>query len=643
MGTPEEKIYMAAQKKKNGAKGEAQKKRADSPIATSVMVTSLGSNIRASDALPLILSGFRKTEKEDRTLSFGKAALGERIATRKGVFSFYANDEETLFKRKMKILAADINIIVLDREISKTAETELRQTKQDNLLFVSCLKEINVEARQYVKKMFGKHKIYQVRDIPRVIESKKILNRKRHTRPLMVADSVEKVSERSFKITGSLDRGFTTPNILLGGTVQARITEIEASGRKVNMKELKILEKEEIYRTEEERKENEIANIPRQINIAVPDEEYSSENELGHIKVDMESDDDDEVSNEEMDDIDEMSEGEMDDDEMSEINNHDQNDHHNHNDHHDHNNPHNDQSTSTSDDLSEYEKVSSVVTKSSDLLTKYKGFKGFRSINLGERGGLSKKSEELSSFRTQDLPSYYAYISFVASERARKKILAKKSPVPVRVPLVITVELENWEEMVQSAAFGGFLSVQGLFDYEGLPTVCTLSFESEVPLSRDMCTPLTFDHGFCFAAPQSVLVGSGTEIVKCKREATSGTVCFIGPLVLTDEKVSIVAGEKVIGSGMQVLRKDPVIVKTVIFKGRPIKINKRSCVIGKMFRSREEVKYFRDVKLYSSDRKEGRIKKPLGEQGLMKCYFCPPVKHSEKVYMEIAKRVFLDY
>ncbi|OAG32180.1 pre-rRNA-processing protein TSR1 [Nematocida displodere] len=612
---------MARRGKRDGLKGQTQKERTSAGIVSSVVVTSLGMHICAADVIPTLVSAFRKTETDESSINSSQAFLGSRVATKKGAFFFLPNVSGDTAIQRMRISAADTNIIVLDKEINPYAENLLRQTRQDNLLFLSCIKDVSGETKKYVKKMFGKQKIYSLTDIGRVLESKTVLNKKRHSRPLMIADSIAQVDSQTVVLTGSLDRGFASHTVLLNGMIQGKITAISTEAGPVDIRALKALTAEEIYGQEPSKHEKAVVDIFNQIRINDNPEEYSDDS-LGCIndpETDTDSDQDTEnlenLSSDNIEGLENEEGGQSDeeDNEMSEM--------------------------SDISDISEYETLE-ASTKKEELTNRYKGFKGFRTINIGEHRQ-AKENEQMKLFRTQNLPPYYKDLSFIGSERARKKILAKKSPVPVRTPLTITVVFAGGVPALEELVQDGFCCVSGLFDYEGLPSICTLSFNSTESIVPEESPRLLVDYGFMSVVPETLVVGNGTEIIKTKRESASGTLCFIAPLILTEEKVLLVKDSVLIGTGVQSLRKDPILVKTVIFKGTPIKINKRSCVVGRMFRSRAEVKYFKDIKLYSSKRKEGHIKKALGEKGLMKCYFCPAIKHGEKIYMELARRVFI--
>lgn len=602
---------MGTRKISLGLKGQTQKERAAAGLVSTVVVTSMGLSIAAEDVLPSILASFKNQELEENRINSQKIELGQKVITRKGAFVFFANTPTSKPFMKTRVHGADINIILVDNGIDAEIENLVSQTKQDNLVFLSCLKTPSAEIRKEVKKTFGKSKVYTLKEIGRVLESKTVLNRKRHTRPHFFPDTIEQVGERLFKVTGTVDKGFVSTCILINGCIFGKIRDISVNAKRLDISPLALLTKEEIYgkKKDEDEAVTEVFSHLKITENSINDLPEYSDDSLGCINIEETEEETEEESSEDYENLEEIEN----EDESSEI---------------------------KSDDLVGYGPLEKE--KKEEFIARYKEFKGFKTINLGlHKKATDKENQSIKVFRTQNLPEYYKNLSFISSERARKKILAKKSPLPVHTSFELVFEIgEEGIEQLKQSILSGFLSIHGLFDYEGTMTICTLAFNTKENISiynKD----LVFDFGFVSAAPDTVVLGNGSEIVKCKTEGTTGTVCFIGPLVLTDNKVFISRGDRYVGTAVHAMQKDPIIIRTVVFKGIPAKIRKRSCIVAKMFRSREEVKYFKNIKLYSSLKKEGHIKKPLGEKGLMKCYFFPPVKHGEKIYMELARRVFI--
>lgn len=76
------------------------------------------------------------------------------------------------------------------------------------------------------------------------------------------------------------------------------------------------------------------------------------------------------------------------------------------------------------------------------------------------------------------------------------------------------------------------------------------------------------------------------------------------------------------------------------FLGHPFKVFKRSAVIRFMFFNREDIVYFKPVKLRTKHGRVGHIKEPLGTHGHMKCVFDGQLKSQDTVLMNLYKRMF---
>ncbi|KAK5645758.1 hypothetical protein RI129_004222 [Pyrocoelia pectoralis] len=109
------------------------------------------------------------------------------------------------------------------------------------------------------------------------------------------------------------------------------------------------------------------------------------------------------------------------------------------------------------------------------------------------------------------------------------------------------------------------------------------------------------------------------------------TLCFKE----VDNKLVLVAHGNLLSSNP-----DRLVIKRIVLSGHPLKINKRSAVVRFMFFNREDILYFRPIKLRTKYGRIGHIKEALGTHGHMKCVFDGQLKSMDTVVMNLYKRIF---
>ncbi|XP_018333925.1 pre-rRNA-processing protein TSR1 homolog [Agrilus planipennis] len=119
-------------------------------------------------------------------------------------------------------------------------------------------------------------------------------------------------------------------------------------------------------------------------------------------------------------------------------------------------------------------------------------------------------------------------------------------------------------------------------------------------------------------------------------------ICFPPAPVLCFKEID---GTHVLVAQGSVLNCDPdrLIIKRVVLTGHPLKVHKRSAVVRFMFFNREDIIYFKPVKLRTKYGRTGHIKEPLGTHGHMKCIFDGQLKSMDTILMNLYKRVFPKY
>jgi pre-rRNA-processing protein TSR1 len=564
-------------------KAESRRKTGEKRESTIIVVTNVSEDVDRSVAMDMI---FRKFQEKDACSEMKcDGSLGDRVRGKRGTYVFFGNEKGDEFSRKMKMRSADINIVVVGGEMDEDAVALVKRARQENILFVS----VGKENKRGFKRAFGKTKVYSLQEIERVVGEKRQFGKKGWGRPYVVVESVECKGELTI-MKGVARKGLLSNKVVVNGSVICEMEELYVDGEKIDMG--CVFEKKEEGRG--------VSGLTREIG-QMQIQESSSEEERSESSFSNESEADTECE---------------------------------------------DLEKEVSLDSGEREEESSLTDseeredKTKTLRKVYSEYKGFKSVHVNSSKGTGLVPE-LKAFRESNLPEYYKHLTFVSSDLRRVRKTSTKAASPFREGAEVTIVLRG-SDLGECTFEDGFLVIHGLYEHEGLNTIMTLSYSTGETISTFMSNELEIDFGFFRVPCRSMILGSGTPpVIRCKREGNSGVLCLIGPMLFAKDRVAILLQGKAIGDGTVLEYSDPILLKGVVLRGIPCKVYKRSCVVGRMFRSRKDVKYFRDVKLYTSEKKEGYVKRPLGEKGLMKCYFFPPVRHGEQVYMELFKRIFL--
>ena len=83
-----------------------------------------------------------------------------------------------------------------------------------------------------------------------------------------------------------------------------------------------------------------------------------------------------------------------------------------------------------------------------------------------------------------------------------------------------------------------------------------------------------------------------------------------------------------------------LLIQRKVLTGDAIRAQRRRAIVRDMFFNADDVRYFKPVDLWTKKGLKGRIEEPVGEKGLMKCFFNSHINQSDIVCMSLYKRVF---
>ncbi|XP_030373387.1 pre-rRNA-processing protein TSR1 homolog [Scaptodrosophila lebanonensis] len=275
-----------------------------------------------------------------------------------------------------------------------------------------------------------------------------------------------------------------------------------------------------------------------------------------------------------------------------------------------------------------------------------------------------QKYRGLESFRTspwdakENLPSDYARIyQFPNFDRTKRRILAEAKEFDGVVPgsyislYVINVPKSSWTAF-KSAHLADNVIVYGMLPHEHKMCVMNVILQrtpdSEVPLKSKEQLIVQCGYRRFVVNP---IYSQHTNGDKHKFERyfrPYETVCatFYAPIqfppaavlafkVNPDSTLALVARGRLLSCNP-----DRIVLKRVVLSGHPMRINRRSATIRYMFFYKDDVEYFKPVKLRTKCGRLGHIKESLGTHGHMKCYFDGQLRSYDTVFMYLYKRVF---
>lgn len=274
------------------------------------------------------------------------------------------------------------------------------------------------------------------------------------------------------------------------------------------------------------------------------------------------------------------------------------------------------------------------------------------------------KYRGLESFRTspwdvkENLPSDYARVfQFKNFDRTKRRILKETEDAEGALPgWYITISISNvsqnlWNSF-KSAQLSNLLVVYGMLPHENqmsvMNTILKRTPDSTIPIQSKEKMIIQCGYRRFIVNP---IFSQHTNSDKHKYERyfrpnTTVAATFYAPiqfppspLLCFKENPDSTLG--LVATGMLMsCNPDRIVLKRVVLSGHPLKINRRYATIRYMFFNKEDVDYFKPVKLRTRCGRLGHIKESLGTHGHMKCYFDGQIKSFDSIFLYLYKRVF---
>lgn len=280
-----------------------------------------------------------------------------------------------------------------------------------------------------------------------------------------------------------------------------------------------------------------------------------------------------------------------------------------------------------------------------------------------------QKYRGLESFRTsewdvkENLPRDYARIfQFKNFDRTKRRIiaLAKDEVENEGVPAgtYITVHVKNVDEKLWQVYQSGRNSkAQGVILYGMLPHEQQMSLQncvlkrtpdSELPLQskermivqcgyrRFIVNPIYSQH----------TNGDKHKFERFFRPGETVVATYYAPIqfppapVLCFRENPDTSLTMVANGVLMSCTPDRVVLKRIVLSGHPLKINRKVATIRYMFFNKDDIDYFKPIKLRTKCGRVGHIRESLGTHGHMKCVFDQQLKSYDTVIMYLYKRVF---
>ncbi|BFZ54240.1 ribosome bioproteinsis protein tsr1 [Savitreella phatthalungensis] len=283
-----------------------------------------------------------------------------------------------------------------------------------------------------------------------------------------------------------------------------------------------------------------------------------------------------------------------------------------------------------------------------DRFRKYRGLKDF--------GQSVWDPEEIEP----NTPSWWRRVlRFEHYSTMRNRLLKVKPAQPVTAGRRIRLYIKDVPARISTARQP--LAIWFLHQYEDRPAVVNLSIQLEpdvdpikskeelvvqVGSRRFMVNPIFSQH---VATTRNGLVRYERFCQPGRRSMAS----FTGPCVLDRAGLPVLYfrrnSESTSGAGdLELVATGSFVncdharmpIKRVLLTGESFKVHKRVVTVRFMFNSREDVRFFKALKLRTKGGRTGFIREPLGTHGYMKTTWDGPLKGQDTIAMPLYKRIY---
>ncbi|KAK6089440.1 hypothetical protein P3W45_001577 [Vairimorpha bombi] len=237
--------------------------------------------------------------------------------------------------------------------------------------------------------------------------------------------------------------------------------------------------------------------------------------------------------------------------------------------------------------------LSDNENKYPSMITKYSEYRGIRNIATCE-------------FSTDKYPEYYKDLLFFQDYKHVQKYITERKSI-ISDNQIIEIKIKTSQPITDN-----MFVMFNYYDFEEYNTIQNFGYSISSGLKTGEKLYVDYGHKIIEVSP-TITKNANQNSYKREEGLENGVISFIGPMTFNINKILIfeenplreISTETYKCVGVNLGIKERKLYDEVVLEGLPIKIHKRSCIIKRMFYSKEEVLYFKDVKLHT---KNGRSK-----------------------------------